>query len=173
MMFRISAEITAGFKKRWICSAGNSNLFEKLMKRTSNLKQRWYCKLGDMKNPFFHHGPWCFFSLPNVELFRGRFVYRIHHDFYLPSLSLSIFEPYDWLWIALLAHHKRAVWPTSCAPFISTLPQVMNLPRLAKYYAELRITDELEHVRLLRVPRCQVNVRDNFSRVQFGYPPVN
>jgi hypothetical protein len=23
----------------------------------------------------------------------------------------------------------------------------MNLPRLAKYYAELRITDELEHVR--------------------------
>ena len=30
--------------------------------------------------------------------------------------------------------------------------QVMNLPRLAKYYAELRITDELEHVRLLRGP---------------------
>lgn len=97
MMFRISAEITAGFKKRWICSAGNSNLFEKLMKRTSNLKQRWYCKLGDMKNPFFHHGPWCFFSLPNVELFRGRFVYRIHHDFYLPSLSLYLWT----LWLVM------------------------------------------------------------------------
>ena len=164
MLFRNSAEITAGFKKRWICSAGNSNLLEKLVKTTSNLKKRWYSKLGDMKNLFFH--------LPNVEPFRGRLVYRIHHDFYLLSLSLYLWT----LWLvmnSIACTSYRAVWPTSCAPFISTLPQVMNLPRLAKYYAELRITDELEHVRLLRVPRCQVNVRDNFSRVQFGYPPVN
>jgi hypothetical protein len=37
-------------------------------------------------------------------------------------------------------------WSASLQRFVAVF-EVMNLPRLAKYYAELRITDELEHVR--------------------------